>query len=448
MRTWGLRSLWLGFAGFTVGLIAWPVGAPAQNLNLQSQIQVYSPPFVAQPLGPSRSITVPEQQWSAFKWSALTRLLQAKKRALSHGGQKKGQANVQKFAASEHIKRLKELSLAGQQEYIANLSAEDIEQIEQQLAALKPSPTPIGSNIPQPTTLKVTLPILDPTYETNVLKTDQNIRPDVSLGLGGQAQVTMGLSKDRPWDVAAFSVAEASARYDQNPSKSLDVITQSAAYQFFLGATDPGGAKIAPGLEIPKADRDPTDKPSPGVFTVDTLLVGLQNQTAFVPTFHAETADLLTPQVVYTRQNIDLSGIAPCHAIQNNAAGNCIYADLSVGLGQTFSDQPTQANANVAAGGTLGFRINKTDLVLTIPTIVTGKTYETFAGGRRDLVLQTGPALSWTPNQWVTASLAITYYDQYSSVTAAAWHGWIIQPTLSITFDPTQDLGLVRRAAD
>ena len=469
------RSLWFpsipfGFAGFVAAVVSFnaPSNAQAQDLNLQSRIQIYAPPFVAQPVPPSSSISNAEVRTELVAPAAcqnkglddtvlLSCLLDhspSRSGIQTFGEQIKSQSltkeHIETFNSlgfSIRIQFLKQLRPEVRKALIRTLSRKERQKFIQSL--LRPVPTPIGSNGPQKPMLKVSVPVLNPTYETNVLKTDQNIRPDVSFGIGGQSLVTMGISNDRPWDVAAFSVGEASARYAQNPSKSLDSLTESAAYQFFLGATDQVDNKLAPGQAIPTRDLDPiTRKPQQGEFTVDTLLLGIQNTTAWVPTFHAETADLFTPQAVFTRQNIDLSGTHVCYAVLNKAASNCVYADLSFGIGQTFSDQPTQTNANAAAAGTLGFRIDQTDLVLAIPTIVTGKTYETFAGGRRDLVLQTGPTLLYTPSKYVSASLAITYFDQYSSVTAAAWHGWIIQPMLTISFDPTQDLGVLRRASD
>jgi hypothetical protein len=434
------RSVWRGCLWQSASAVLVLFGASfstasvlfAQDLNLQSRIEVYVPPFVAQPPAPSQSIgkSVTAPAGAASLDLESIRLLRAKRQSLSTLTQKKSQRpKSEKLAPAEHIRMLKERSAVEQQAYIENLSADDIDEL---LAALiKPSPIQFWNSEPQKPAVKVTLPILNPTYETNVLKSDTNIKADSSLGVGGQAQLTTGVSTARPWDIAAFSVGETSVRYAQTPSKSFDSLSQSAAYQFFLGATDQRGDALAPGRPLPPGVNGKTDAQE---FTVDTVLLGVQNTTAFTPTFHAQTADLFTPQVVLTRQNIDLSGTAVCRTKLSGSAGNCVYADLSVGLGQTFSDQPTQTNANLAAAGTLGYRIDHSDFVFTVPTVITAKSYETYVGGRRDFVVQTGPALSFAPSANFSASLAATYYQQYSSVAAGAWHGWIIQPTLSILF--------------
>jgi hypothetical protein len=48
--------------------------------------------------------------------------------------------------------------------------------------------------------------------------------------------------------------------------------------------------------------------------------------------------------------------------------------------------------------------------------------------------LQIGPTLTYTPSQYIQASLPVTYNQNYSSVSAAAWHGVVVQPTLTIIF--------------
>jgi hypothetical protein len=86
---------------------------------------------------------------------------------------------------------------------------------------------------------------------------------------------------------------------------------------------------------------------------------------------------------------------------------------------------------------------------VTLQGIATGKEYENFIGGRRDLQLQGGPVLSYapithfviTPAEYATVSftLPVTYYRNFSTVSAAAWSGLVIQPTLTIAFNYTAD---------
>jgi hypothetical protein len=58
------------------------------------------------------------------------------------------------------------------------------------------------------------------------------------------------------------------------------------------------------------------------------------------------------------------------------------------------------------------------------------------AGGRRDLLLQAGPALTNT-NGNVSFQLPVTYFKNYSTVSTAAWSGLVVQPTLTISFTYT-----------
>jgi hypothetical protein len=292
----------------------------------------------------------------------------------------------------------------------------------------------------QPTAVKFTFPF-NPTYETNVLKSNTNVYPDTSFGFGGGWQMVTGVD-GRPFDLVALSVGSASSRYTAFPSQSLDVFTIQGLYQYFLGAYKGDGTPIEfprPGTSVPAGTIPPG-----GMITVDTLAVGIQNQTAFVPTYSKEKADFFTPQVTVARQNINLSdpNDKGCES-PDGKRSFCYFANLALTPAQTFSDVATLANANLAASATIGTRINHTNLVLALATTVTGKAFEHVPGGRQDLLLQIGPTLAYSANRCFNATLAVTYNRNYSTLTPAAWSGWVVQPTLNIIFpvEPPPETG-------
>jgi hypothetical protein len=78
--------------------------------------------------------------------------------------------------------------------------------------------------------------------------------------------------------------------------------------------------------------------------------------------------------------------------------------------------------------------------VVSLQTTVTEKEFNNVVGGLRDVLLQTGPALAYSyamPGD-VTLSfkLPVTYYNNNSTVPSGDWHGWVIMPTLQISFAP------------
>src|SRR5262245_23090482 len=208
--------------------------------------------------------------------------------------------------------------------------------------------------VTQPTTVKISFPFTS-TYETNVLKSNQNVSSGTSSGLGGTLQmITAGL---RPYDVMALSAGTTSVRYNKFSSKSFAATTTQGAYQFFLDAFDSTGAPI------PGTDGRPIDPklniPPPNMITVDAVAFGFQNQTSYRPTFHRETIDLFTPQVTLSRQNWSLAGKDADNRCWTRSQdprkdGFCHYIDLSLTVGQTFSDVKTQQNAKVAVLTTPG----------------------------------------------------------------------------------------------
>ena len=273
---------------------------------------------------------------------------------------------------------------------------------------------------PQPTTFKVIGPF-NPDYETNVLKSNQNIYPDTSLGFGGALQVITG--GVGPYDLVGASIQSASVRYNKFYATSLDAIITQGVYQHFIGAysylQDGSTFEITPPSPDDKCPNKCPNKPAQGLVTVDTIAFGFQNQTAYTPTFHLETVDLFTPQVTLSRQNISFTGADPnyvCGAALSDdfrKSGFCYYADLSLTVGQTFSDVLTQQNANVAVSVSLGKRFDQSDWKATLQTIVTERSYEDVVGGRNDVQLQIGPSLTYSPQPFVGSLDGVSMLSLY-----------------------------------
>lgn len=304
-------------------------------------------------------------------------------------------------------------------------------------AVIPPQTPTLSAGGGQPTKVKVSL-VLNPTYETDVLKSGNNSSPGVSAGFGSNVLVTSaGL---RPLDLYSLSAAEGSSRYAPFSSQSSDVVNSYFAYTAFLHAD--GYQKIGnDGVFI--ADVDPnkpsTRVPDQNMATIDTATFGLQNQTLFVPTFHRESVDFFTPQVTLSRQNINLDGGDLRCSLPLDAF--CDFANVSLNVGQSFSDVATQQNFNVAGSAAIGKRIDG-NWTIQLQGTVTGKEYEHVAGGRQDLLLQVGPVLTYvytSPHKTrsVTFQLPVTYYQNYSTLSAAAWSGLVVQPTLTIAFSYT-----------
>jgi|GEM_PF-2932637 len=342
---------------------------------------------------------------------------------------------------------------------LSDLTAEEVDSALQQdqrlrekVAARPPNPE-CGKR--QPVTVNINFPF-NPTYETNILKSGNNSSSGESAGFGGNFLITTGID-GRPWDLVALSGAEASARYTPTFSPSFDSLTSQAAYQIFLHAYgyDPDHKTFVDDLVpgSPKLAMTPAS-----MITFDTLTFGLQNQSAFTPTFKAEKADLLTPQVTLSRQNIGLDepNTAPCKDDKGNKYF-CYSANLSLTAGQTFSDVRSLQNFNVAASAAVSWNIIPTTLTLSLPATATAKNFEDVIGGRRDLLLQVGPVLTYSSNKVhictdkqireieicpgenaaFTFSLPVTYYKNYSTVSTAAWSGLVIMPTLTVAFSYT-----------
>jgi len=301
---------------------------------------------------------------------------------------------------------------------------------------IKPHPTP-GKDLDQapvqPTTFKLIFPI-GPIYETTATKTPVALaHADTSITLGGGFQfTTQGVGN---LDVIGVTAGTTSTRYTSLTSRNLDILSTAVQYQLFLGAYDGSGKwiNLSHGSYVPS-----------GQVSFNTLTFGVQTSTAFAPTFRAESLNLVTPTVIYGWQNLPLGG-GPCTTKlaedtakpgQKVGASFCYYIDVSATVGHTSSDVSLQENTNFGVSATLGDRIAHTDLVALLATAASGKVYDSVPGGRRDLLLQIGPKLQFSPAAGVSTSIAASYNQNSSTVAAAAWHGWIVQTQLSVAFTP------------
>jgi hypothetical protein len=426
----------LAIATGAVVNLSWSPQASAQvqDLNLPAQMNITAPPPVVAPpsaeivsdnfvtflsgtnQGACKSITSPEVLQLALDVDRYQSLFAS---ANTKGLFRAGMSDAEKIEfLLRHPEKVKEIlrPLAGTSNNANN-------EANRPLVAFPPQTNiKFGCNA-QPTVVKVSFPF-NPTSETNVLKSGNNSSPGGSAGFGGNVlATTAGL---RPLDLVALSAGEGSSRYDPHPTSSNDTATSYIAYQYFLGAEGYVNGKMIP------IDEHSQNAPKQNLITIDTLAFGFQNQTSFTPTFHAEKADLFTPQFTLSRQNIGLDD--PKRTDCALADAFCRYLSLSLTVGESLSDVAIQQNFNVAVSATPGWRIDDT-LTLSLPATMTARDYQHFVGGRRDLQLQVGPMLMYTPaNKLFTFSLPVSYYKNYSSVTAAEWSGLVIQPTLTIAF--------------
>ena len=253
----------------------------------------------------------------------------------------------------------------------------------------------------QPTTVKFIFPI-GPSYESNATKSDALPHADTSIALGGGFQYTrQGIGN---LDVIGVSAGTTSTRYSHLTGNSLDILTTAAQYQLFLGAYYNGSSKP---LDLSRGSTLST-----GLISFNTLTFGLQNSTAFAPTFKAESLNLLTPTVVYSWQNLPLSTGDRCRTKlkpDRDSDAFCYYADVNLSVGHTSSDNRLQENTNFGISTTLGDRIRDTDLVAALATSVSGKVYDNVPGGRSDVLLQIGPKLVFAPAAAILTSLGVTY---------------------------------------
>jgi hypothetical protein len=447
VKSSGYLGIGLAIATGLATILGSSLQAKAQvNPNIQTQLNIVSPPISAQI--PNANAAPPTAQFFV------------------EGRKGKGQCYLPSEPVTQAIANFKkkspidvtmedvEVEIKKFDDRKPNAFQQNFRLRKAAAAFVRPNPNCLTR---QPGTVTINFP-LNPTYETDILKSGNNSSPGGSAGFGGNVLITTGV-EGRPWDLVALSGAEASARYTPNFSPSFDSLTSQAAYQMFLYAYgyDPDTKSPANNLIPGSPNLPPT-----GMITFETLIFGYQNQTAFAPTFKAEKADLMTPQASYSIQNISLDdpNSKPCGAVTNGLNGTvidsrsfCHYANFSITAGQTFSDVKTLQNFNVAASASVSWKIDPT-LTLSLPASATAKDFQDVVGGRRDLLLQIGPVLTYTSpqvpictpkqiqdidicpgeNANFTLSLPVTYYRNYSTVSADAWSGWVIMPTLTIAF--------------
>jgi hypothetical protein len=421
-----LRPRLFVLAAVTLFLANGVVVAPAsaQELNLADRLQILSPPTNFFQLQPCRSKNDPP---------------------LAATPQKPGKKNPFADIPGLEVPDLRPIHPDATVKPRAKIDLQKEKEEEEKFTAFYTPPNP---NCPtkQPTNVVFNFPI-NPTYESNVLKSSSSIDNGGSFGFGGGVQITTAGLESRPWDLIAFSATSASARYVGFPAKSVDAVSEQWAYQIFLHAI------YYPDHQHPADIYDPAHPPKDqlyiGTMTVDTLSFGVINQTAYTPGLRRETADLFTPQFTLARQNISLFGIGDdptdnqCWTSNKKAGpGFCHYLDLSLTGGTTFSDVTAQQNLNISAAANLGWRVAGCDWKIALPTVLTARYYENVLGGRQDLLLQVGPTFTYTPPQppagqlAYTFSVAMTYNQNYSSLATAAWRGVIVQPTLTLAFAP------------
>jgi hypothetical protein len=403
--------------------------------NLQTTINIFSPPITSVPIAPQAP---PAGAFSFIEKTTGTKCPPKSRDEIASLLEQSPQFRAWSISRAAAQKKItaRDFNTAAASEVVHEAAQRCVNGSDKALlscfkvAALPPQPINWACPV-QPTTLKFAF-VANPTYETNVLKSNQNIHSDTSLGLNGTGLFTTAGLRD--YDIIAFSAQSASARYTNFPSKSLDTLTVQGLYQFFLDGHTENGMSVKGAL--------PPDTNTNRI-TYDVLAIGFVNQTAFVPTYRAETANLFTPQATLARQNIGLSdlGCTPLFNGDPMKPGYCYYASISVTAGQTFSDVATLQNANLALSGTVSKRFNQTDWVISLAGTATVKDFEDVPGGRQDLLLQLGPQISYTPSKCVSFSLSVTYYRNYSTLATAAWDGFIVQPTLTVNFgvEPAPD---------
>lgn len=420
-------------AGAACALSPSAASAQVNNLNLQTTLDTFKAPLLpAQPapLGPKDGLTLDNKCHSKNDPAIKNKALQYRK-------------TIDPAATVVFYDLHPELL---ERDFVEAQRASIFGRRKNLFTAFPVSTVNYACHTKQPINVTLSLP-LNPTWESNVLRNPANNSPGFSLGFGGAAMISTPGIEGRPLDLVAYSVSSASARYPTFISKSLDSITEQAAYQIFLkGFYYPNGKQ--PLTEFDGNPQNiPKELPATNLITFDTLSLGVQNQTAFLPGLRPETADLFTPQATFARSNASLFG--PGDACKSgtpiagvDTSGFCHYLDWSMTAGQTLSDVPTQQNTNFAGSVTPGWRIRDTDWKVTLPTVVTSRFYNDVVGGRRDVLFQIGPALSYSKpptgsdEAFISFSIAATYNQNFSTLATASWRGVIIQPTLTIAFIP------------
>jgi hypothetical protein len=468
LRLASSRYLGIGFAIATgVAAASGSSGARAQDLNLQNQLNILSPlPSTATASPPATDVTPSKAIQSQTVASAV-----ANKKCST--GDKQKDEDLIGTVGGITVRQYFDMRV----EQYSEKYAEYLKKSSRKFPLIPPSKPNLSCTDKQPTTITFGLPI-NPTYETDVLKKGNNSSPGESFGVGGNVLVTTGV-ENHPYDLVVLYGAAASQRYSPTAYSSQNVDSTNAymAYQAFLYADgchydSKNTVPLKCGISVDRVDpqEPPPIVPDPNLTTFDTLAFGIQNQTAFVPTFHAEKTDFFTPQFTLASQNINLDDRTETQDCAKNLQAFCHYLNLSLTVGQSFADVTTQQNFNVAGSAIVGWRLghaldmvdcgnDKTtpclryyDWTLALQGTATGKDFENFVGGRQDLLLQVGPVLtvsrqnsplkngkpidpsSGLITESVSFMLPVTYNKNFSTVSAAAYSSLVIQPTLTISF--------------
>jgi hypothetical protein len=420
----------LAIATGVAASLAASLQAQAQNLNLQTQIDITSPPVTRQAVP---AVSVPSERAALVGCPPGSERLKMAAKKIRSLLSTKNAKDIGDFQDGADL--LEALHSGNLEKFLS----EHPEVCAQAVPPQIPRPT-LNKN-GQSTTVLINSP-LNPTYETDVLKAENNSSPGVSAGFGGNLLITTGGLQGRPFDLVAFVAGSASARYPAYSLKSLDTATGEAAYQFYIDGYQYDHGKqqyLTPDTPSSVAIQ------AQNMITIDTLALALLDQAGYTAGYHTEQANLLTPEIILSKQNMDLDDPKLGGCFSGNDAAFCHYANFSLTLGQTFSDVLSQQNANVAGSATLGWRIDPT-WTLSLQTAATARAYEDFVGGRQDLLLQGGPMLAYVSRPimistvemaTVSFSLPITYFKNYSTVSSAAWSGLVIMPTLTVAFSYT-----------
>lgn len=381
------RLCFIVVAGAVATLLLSAIGASAQvDPNIQSRIETYNSTFTVQPLPVTTSS---EAAGPAAAPSAVCYYDEKKKRCLTQS-----ELNKRPTAEKKRAPNLLALPIV----------------INPKIGAKGPS---------QPTVLKLQFPLI-PGFETNATRARSNPKSAGTFSFGGGFNfITQGF---RALDLIALSAGTSSIRYNALSGRDSDTVTASALYQAFIGAYDESGKPI---------DAWKGTSIQNGLLTFDTLTFGVTNSASFNTTFRGETVDLLTPSIVWSRQNIPL-GQGHCLTPDKKTEAFCRYADLTASVGRTLSDLPSLQNYNAGVSATVGYRMPDSNNTISFVTSIGNKYYENAPTQRNDVLLQLGPKFDTAINKYVSASLSATYNVNFSTLGDARWQGLVMLARLTV----------------
>jgi hypothetical protein len=165
-----------------------------------------------------------------------------------------------------------------------------------------------------------------------------------------------------------------------------------------------------------------------GTMTTDGLAVGLRNRTSFTRGFDDRKVYLGTPYVTWARSNI------PLGEETNGTDGTLTYryyANVNATAQWTLSDVAAAENASAILATTLGWRTPVAGLTVSATGTVQGKYYTDFPGGRQDLYVEALGVAAWVRGP-LTVEGRLLFGHQWSTVAAAEWTGFVVQPLLRL----------------